>query len=117
MSDYEHYRGTIEEVELVDDDLRKTIIELLGYAGKEVTDDDDEYMLNDYIYEYLDDKYIVIDESKLYKIVQEEKTDPYEDIFRASVNSDGTISFDVKYYNGGCCKREAIQTALIRMEK
>ena len=35
-----------------------------------------------------------------------------EDIFRSSINDDGTINFEVKYYNGGCSFNEAVEEAL-----
>lgn len=43
-----------------------------------------------------------------------EKTDinPDEDIFRSTKNDDGTIDFEVKYYNACCSFNEAIDEAL-----
>jgi hypothetical protein len=44
--------------------------------------------------------------------VQIENDDPYESVFRASSNGDGTIDFVVKYHNGGCSFEEAIENAV-----
>jgi CRISPR/Cas system-associated protein Cas10 (large subunit of type III CRISPR-Cas system) len=44
--------------------------------------------------------------------VQKEYIDPYSDIFKSSKNDDGTIDFEIKYYNGACCFYEAIDYAL-----
>lgn len=39
----------------------------------------------------------------------------YDDIFRASKNEDGSISVELKYYNGGCSFDEALECALDKM--
>ena len=44
--------------------------------------------------------------------VEKKDIEPYEDIFRSTKNEDGSIDFEVKYYNGGCGFNEAIDTAL-----
>lgn len=44
--------------------------------------------------------------------VEKVHVDPYGDIFESSKNEDGTIDFEVKYYNGGCGFNEAIGYAL-----
>ena len=44
--------------------------------------------------------------------VEKEYADPDVDIFKSTKNDDGTIDFEVKYYNGGCCFNEAIDAAL-----
>lgn len=38
------------------------------------------------------------------------------DVFQSNKNSDGTISFQVQYYNGGCGFSEALEYALSNME-
>lgn len=44
--------------------------------------------------------------------VEETRFEPYDDIFESSKNEDGSINFEVKYYNGGCGFQEAIGYAL-----
>ena len=39
-----------------------------------------------------------------------------EDIFNAHDNGDGTIGYEVMYYNGGCSFNEAIEYALEDMK-
>jgi hypothetical protein len=49
--------------------------------------------------------------NEVYKI----KRDTYEDssdIFESVRNNDGTMFFQVKYYNGGCCFGEALEKAI-----
>ena len=38
------------------------------------------------------------------------------DIFEANINDDGTISYTVSYYNGGCCFSEAIRRSLKKLK-
>lgn len=53
--------------------------------------------------------YVVVDEC-LYHVIRQSK-DVDDDIFQAEKNEDGSISFTVKYYNGGCSFNEAIEKA------
>ncbi len=43
--------------------------------------------------------------------VEKDEVDQENDIYSASLNDDGSIDFEVKYYNGGCGFHEAIDTA------
>ena len=67
--------------------------------------------------EYFDDVY----SEKAYSIkgiVYEVETKDVEgeDIATSKLNSDGTIDFHVKFYNGGCSFNEAIEDALKNQE-
>ena len=44
--------------------------------------------------------------------VDRDAVDQENDIYSSIKNDDGTISFEVKYYNGGCGFGEALETAL-----
>jgi len=59
-------------------------------------------------------RYAVIND-KIYQIEMRNE-DPYEDIFEAHINPDGSIGFVVKYYNGGCSFGEAIDMAFEKMK-
>lgn len=67
------------------------------------------------LYEELYDKYVVCS-NKLYKIVERNYMDTEYDIFTAYENKNGTIDYEVMYYNGGCSFSEAIEEALNNME-
>tara|TARA_R110000764_G_scaffold10764_6_gene32846 strand:- start:552 stop:857 length:306 start_codon:yes stop_codon:yes gene_type:complete len=64
--------------------------------------------------EYFNDEFrdvaIEID-GQVYSIVRNEYEDS-DDIFESTKNKDGTIDFQVKYYNGGCGFGEALEYAL-----
>lgn len=49
--------------------------------------------------------------------VESEDVNIYDDIFKASENKDGSIDFELKYYNGGCGFSEAIEYALKNIDK
>lgn len=60
-------------------------------------------------------QYVIANNDEIYEVLQ------YEDIqdlsfFKATKNSDGTISFLTSFYNGGCSFSEAIQECLDNME-
>lgn len=54
--------------------------------------------------------YTIIDDT-IYRI--EENNDIYHnDIFRSSENEDGSIDYEIKYYNSGCSYHTALEFAL-----
>ena len=57
-----------------------------------------------------------IHDSTIYEIIKED-TDPYDDTYNAYPNIDGTINFEVRFYNGGCCLEEALAEAMKEMNK
>ena len=55
-----------------------------------------------------------------YKVINvpestKETIDPNDDIIRAALNEEGSIDFEVKYYNGGASMQEAIVSALKKL--
>jgi hypothetical protein len=55
-------------------------------------------------------KYFITDNA-IYKIESEEQ-DLDADIAKATKNEDGSINFEVRYYNGGCSFSEALDSAI-----
>lgn len=105
MSRQETIKGKIRLVETNDiEEFAKNKIngELLEYYDSYL-----EQLLNDC------DKYIEIN-GILYEVMESTYCED-EDIFEASKNEEGTISFLVSYYNGGCSFSEAIEIALKEM--
>jgi len=58
--------------------------------------------------------YVVISDI-IYKVDMNTKND-YDGIFEAFLNADGSISFTLKYYNGGCSFNEALEEAFKNMK-
>lgn len=108
MSETEHHRGTLTPVEITTN-IETTAKILL--EGQELDSWHDTW--RDKLEE--DEGYHVTD-SMIY-IVADTETPDYEDIFLAIKNDDGTISYETKYYNGGCGFNEAIDLAIENIDK
>ena len=111
MSDYDYTVGKLTPVEITES-VEHTCGLILSWLNIEC---DDNY---DTCAEQLDDEYsdqYLITDIAIYRIQSEDK-DPYNDIFNARRKDDGSIEFEVQYYNGGCSLNEAIKEAIKRME-
>lgn len=105
MSETEHHKGKLTPT-------GKTLNEFMADKGEKPSyyDDNEEWFVNDFSENHALHKLVVY-------AVEKESIDPYDDVMMASENEDGTIDFEVKYYNGGCCFHEAIETSLNLMDK
>ena len=68
-------------------------------------------MLCDKLYQ----QYVIVGE-EVYKVIEKNHRGIDEDIFEAYDNGDGTINYEVMYYDGGCSFDEAIEEALENMK-
>jgi hypothetical protein len=77
----------------------------------DMTDDEDvmEYFLDEFY-----EKYLFIN-NELYEIIEQNSYDNESSRFESKQLEDGTITFNVAYYNGGCSFQEAIDFALGNM--
>jgi hypothetical protein len=108
----EHHHGILRKVSrLKNETLEEQCKQLLN-----VDEFDDYYESYQEMFESEFYKKYVIYNDMIYK-VEAKQTDPYGDIFVANKNSDGTINFEVQYYNGGCGFSEAIDIALNNMSR
>ena len=111
MSETVHYRGTLTEVDMLDNEtLEEQCKRLLGDTELLSYYKSYQEMLLDQFYEI----YIIYDDT-LY-LVEKRNYEPDGDIFWSKGNEDRSISFEVKYYNGGCGFNEAIEEALENIE-
>ena len=114
MSEMVHYTGKLQLVHKIPN-------ETLEEQSKRILAEHNYFELNSYcdswiemLCEELYERYIVTNDN-IYKVVEKNnKTDEY-DIFNATQNFDGTIDYEVMYYNGGCSFNEAIERALENM--
>lgn len=65
-------------------------------------------------FEYNDKAFWV--DGEIYDVLRH-KEHEYDDICEAHYNADGTIDFVAKFYNGGCCLSEAINSAIENLKK
>ncbi len=106
MSEMVHYKGKLHKIEKVNN-------ETLEEQCKRVLDIDElPKYYNTYEEKLLceSEEYITYN-GALYSATKE-NIDLDSDIFLSSEDKNGIINFEVKYYNGGCGFREAIEYAL-----
>jgi len=106
MSETVHYRGRLVPINMGDKTVEEVARKLVG--GGRVKPHFDDYA-EQLIYDH--DNYTVLN-GAIYEIVEKEWVDVYEDIFRSTKNGNGTIDFEIKYYNGGCGFEEALEEAI-----
>ena len=112
MSEMEHHIGTLTivsrlENETLEEQCKRILnnVELSSYCNSY-----QEMIKDEYCQEY------IIHNDVLYSI-DFNMINPYGDIFNAYENSNGTINFEVQYYNGGCGFTEAVERALNSLKK
>jgi len=118
MSSIEHHSGKLIPVAIFHDieereEIAKEIVKEEGYDSK--FDKFEAYW--DSYTECLEDqgyRTYYIGNGAIYKI-EAETLDPEADIFKANKNrAEGTIEFEIRFYNGGCSFNEALDKALDR---
>lgn len=61
------------------------------------------------------EKYFVIN-NVIWEIFDHEEKDDSDDIYELKPNEDGTLSFIMKFYNGGTCLSECIEEELKKLK-
>lgn len=100
----------IGEANLLQGETTKSLCKKLGLR---ITSDNLTY--REMIYDKYYGKYIIIDDDTIYETNNKNKTD--DNIFFATKTPNGTISYVLQYYNGGCSFCEAFKEAIKNMEK
>lgn len=111
MSETEHVTGKLVPVEIVGDieNTARLILE------KEKIDKPD--YLDTFLQAVREELYrnYVVCGGKIFKVEKFQTLD--DDVYNAHTNPDGSISFELSYYNGGCSFDEAVGYALKKMEE
>ena len=115
MSEIVHYTGKITPV-------GKLLNETLEEQCKRILAEHNYFELNGYcdswremLYEELYERYVIAC-GEVYKVIEKNNKNMDYDIFNAHDNEDGTIDYEVMYYDGGCSFNEAIEYALEDMK-
>jgi len=110
MSETVYYKGVLKPVDfLMEEDLEARCKRML----KEEFGDEELEDYYDSFEEQLLDKYytqFILNDNILYS-VEKKSLDPDDSLFIAKRNDDGTVDFEVRYYNGGTSFDEAIEYA------
>lgn len=109
MSRTEHHKGRLTEVPLVNDSIKETCLAIIEKAGK-LSYLAEMYTAEELIRDEFYDEYMVLN-GKLYSIDSKEY-DENTDIAEAKLHDDGTIDFEVRFYNGGSSMGEMIERAV-----
>lgn len=114
MSEMVHYKGTLQKVISKDgeklEELCRRLLNDNGITRSESWNSSWEEVFRDEFY-----KEAVIVDGEVF-MVEKESIDPDSDVYNAHKNRDGSIHFEVMYYDGGCSFDEAIKTALKSLE-
>lgn len=113
MSETVHYKGTIKLVERIGNETLEDICKRLCIKNGTTElpsyyDEWREVLYDDFYYKYVELN------NNIYEITESEEIGDF-DIFDMHDNKDGTLDFDVMFYNGGCCLSEALERAYNRM--
>lgn len=116
MSQYVRYKGKIKPIgcvveleDFADEYLRRACSTEDYNDAKDYYKTKVEFLIDQFYDEFL------VSSGMLYEILEKESMDSEPDIFDATELSDGTVEFQVMYYNGGCGFSEAIDISLGRL--
>lgn len=107
MSETVHYKGKLIPIITVES-VQETALRILVNNYIRPTSGYDSFL--EQLCEEVDEKYYERN-GTLYKAVFDE-LDPDDDIMEATINPDGSIDFEVKYYNGGGSMDEALDQSI-----
>ena len=114
MSETVHYRGIATQIAPFDDktalDVAKEILENKGVYIAECYDNAIDCLTEKFYNEY----FFHHKTQKLYNITKTEH-DLDDDIIKASLNEDGTIEYELRYYNGGAGFDECMEEAFDKL--
>lgn len=116
MSDYEHQRGRLIPVEKEENETVKEYFQRA--LGDDFSEEDwDDNNVYDILHApNLYEKYFYVKDI-IYKVLECEEVDPYDDIQILKEDSRGGYYFEMKYYNGGTNLSEMIEESLEKLNK
>lgn len=111
MSSVVHYKGTLKLIEKKDNE---TLEEFFNRVIEGPVDTWCYESLTEYVTYEMQDTYY-IKGNDVYAVTREEM-DPDNEFFFGTVREDGTIEYNVRYYNGGCSFDEALTDTLEKID-
>lgn len=111
MSDYETRTGNLRKTKLsVDEIIYNWLKDNEKPKYYKLPEDN-----NDLFRDEFDDKYVLLNDI-VFEIINDKDLED-DDIFELTKNEDGTYSYLLRYYNGGCGFEEALETAYDNMKE
>lgn len=116
MSETVHYTGKIKLIErLPNETLEEQCKRIAMKHGIQEIPKYSDSWCETICYDLDGEGYVLL-EDEIYEVLERDYHDLEDDIFEAHENSDGTIEYNVLYYNGGCGFSEALEYALSNMK-
>lgn len=109
MSDYERHKGTVKIVSTNPDEFEFLARMVYEEWGFEIQIDED-YTFCDCIRDELYDKYIITD--KIFAKIESKELEDEDTYINMSKVNDYTYSFETRFYNGGTCLSEMLESEL-----
>lgn len=107
MSRTVHYKGVMKKAERLEgESLEEQCKRLIGDVELPAYCEDYEEFLNDTFYQEMS-----IQNGTVY-LIEKEEINQDDDILQASLNDNGDIEFEIRYYTGGSSFDEALQDAI-----
>lgn len=116
MSETEHHKGRLTPIEIITNLENTAFLILRDELGYNMPRDMQYYSTYCEALEDVAHKIFLVINDTIYR-VSDVEIDSYDDIMDATIKPDGSIDYEVKYYNGGCCFGEAVETAINRIDK
>jgi hypothetical protein len=114
MSEYEHYRGKAVKIELAQDqsvdDYALVVLKSRGHKLEDFYKNPTEQLCDDFYGEY----FFYNKDKSLYTIYSKE-LNPHAEVIEAHKEVDGSIRFELRYYNGGAGFDECLSEAFDKM--
>jgi len=111
MSYTEHIKGKMREIPIIKsyEETCKNI-----YEAETGSDKLPSWCMgyDEYLYEECPE-YLLL-KGRIFKIIEKEDIDPDTDFTNLTENEDGTISFETRFYNGGTCLSEVLESGIKR---
>ena len=110
MSETVHYKGVATEIKLAKgESVMAKATNILKDRDKEIASYYDNAI--ECLVQEFDDEYFYHPKTNKLYIISKSSHDLEEEIINAKINDDGTINYELRYYNGGAgfeeCMREA----------
>lgn len=109
MSETEYHKGKLVPIQQFDtlEATAKFHLEVLGFTEKDIGDYTSSWL--DFALHNTDVAHVY--NGELYRI-DDTQRDPSEGFSSATLNADGTIGYEMQYYNGGSSFNEVLDSAL-----
>jgi hypothetical protein len=115
MSQTELHIGKLRKIELKEnhslEDFYKEKLKEIRITELKSYNNDWEDEFKDKFY----NKYFIVNDI-IWEIFEHEEKDDSDDIYELKPNADGTLSFIMKFYNGGTCLSECIEEELEKLK-